>query len=261
MSLDNNNNIIKELIFINNLLCQNLFLNEIIPLVNFNSNAVLSLMNSKDEKPIPKEIFHVIPGNRDIINDSASSSESSSLFKNIEVNSFKEEENLICKKRYRVKRPRRENQDNMRRKIKRRFFNDALINKLNDKLKNFGSIKYFMKFPQNFVGDCNIKRNKEIINMTLLDLFEKNELYVNENEEGLNKYKHNLKVVQSEEIKENEIFKKILDKTFSELYNEYINSDEFNIDEINRLKEKKMGDEYINRYKYLAKHLIEYFSQ
>ena len=52
MSLDNNNNIIKQLIFINNLLCQNLFLNEIIPLVNFNSNAVLSLMNSKDEKKL-----------------------------------------------------------------------------------------------------------------------------------------------------------------------------------------------------------------
>ena len=262
MSLDNNNNIIKELIFINNLLCQNLFLNEIIPLVNFNSNAVLSLMNSKDEKPIPKEIFHVIPGNRDIINDSASSSsESSSLFKNIEVNSIKEEENFICKKRSRVKRPRRENQDNMRRKIKRRFFNDALINKLNDKLKSIGSINYFMKFPQNFVGDCNIKRNKEIINMTLLDLFEKNELYVNENEEGLNKYKHNLNVVQSEEIKENEEFKKILGKTFRELYEEYINSDEFKIGEIGRLKKHKMKDDYIKKYVYYSRELIEFFNQ
>ena len=96
--------------------------------------------------------------------------------------------------------------------------------------------------------------------MTLLEMFEKKELYANENEEGLFKYEHNLKMVQSEEIKENEEFKKILNKTFSELYTEYINSDEFN-NEINRLKEKKMGDDYVNRYKYLAKHLIEYFSQ
>ena len=68
-------------------------------------------------------------------------------------------------------------------------------------------------------------------------------------------------MVQSEEIMENEEFKKILNKTFRELYTEYINSDEFNIDEINRLQEKKMGDEYINRYKYLAKNFIEFLSQ
>ena len=97
--------------------------------------------------------------------------------------------------------------------------------------------------------------------MTLLNLFEKIEIYANENEKGLSNYKHNLNVIQSEEIKENDEFKKILNKTFSELYTEYINSDEFNIDEINRLKKKKMSDEYIRRYKYLAKHLIEYFSQ
>ena len=97
--------------------------------------------------------------------------------------------------------------------------------------------------------------------MTLLEMFEKKELYANENEEGLFKYEHNLKMVQSEEIMENEEFKKILNKTFRELYTEYINSDEFNIDEINRLQEKKMGDEYINRYKYLAKNFIEFLSQ
>ena len=261
MIADNNNHILTELIFINNLLCQNLFLNEIIPLVNYNSNLFLSSINLKNENPISKEIFQVIPGNMDIRSDS-SSSDSSNLFKSIENDSIsdKNEENYIGVKRAKIKRPRKDNQDNIRRKIKRGFFNNALINKLNDKLKSIGSIKYFMKFPQNFVGDGNLKRNKAILNMTLLELFEKNELYTNEKEEGLSKYKHNLKMVQSEEIKENEEFKKILNKTFSELYTEYINSDEFN-NEINRLKEKKMGDDYVNRYKYLAKHLIEYFSQ
>ena len=86
-------------------------------------------------------------------------------------------------------------------------------------------------------------------------------IYANENEEGIFKYEHNLKVIQSDEIRENEEFKKILNKKFSELFTEYINSNEFNIDEINRLKGKKIGDEYINRYKYFAKNLVEYFSQ
>ena len=53
----------------------------------------------------------------------------------------------------------------------------------------------------------------------------------------------------------------ILNTKLRELYSEYINSDEFNVNEINRLKKKKMGDNYINRYKYLAKNLIEYFAQ
>ena len=63
--------------------------------------------------------------------------------------------------------------------------------------------------------------------------------------------------MQSEEIKENEEFKKIMNRTFCQLYEEYISSNEFN-DEINRLK-KKNEDEYIARYIYLAKHLIEFF--
>jgi len=71
---------------------------------------------------------------------------------------------------------------------------------------------------------------------------------------------HNLKNVESEEIKENEEFKIILNKTFGELYKEYINSDEFKIDEIKRLKTKN-EDEYISRYIYLAENLIEYFSK
>ena len=262
MNWDNNNHIITEIIFLNNLLYKNFLLKELIPLVNYNSGIFLSSGLSKNEKSNTKEIFQVIPGNLGIKTDS-NFSDSSSLFKNIKFNLFsdKNEGNYIGTKRARIRRPRRDNKDNIRRKIKRGFFNNVLINKLNDKLKSIGSIKYFMKFPQHFVGDINIRRNKEILNMTLLELFEKNEIYANENEEGLFKYKHNLKVVQSEEIMENKEFKKILDQPLSELYAEYINSDEFNINEINRLKIKKMGDYYINRYKYLAKNLIEYFSQ
>ena len=40
-------------------------------------------------------------------------------------------------------------------------------------------------------------------------------------------------------LKNNDIFKKILSKTFRGLYEEYLDSDEFNIDEINRLKKAK----------------------
>ena len=53
----------------------------------------------------------------------------------------------------------------------------------------------------------------------------------------------------------------IMNKTIRELYEEYINSDEFKINEINRLKNNKMQDEYITKYISLAKNLIEFFSK
>ena len=248
----------------NNLFYGYLFFNSIIN-KNFFINGISFINNQLPAKNISKEIFRVIKGKKETEkNFSVSSSESSSLFKNTESDSISDKENeikFIGNKRSKVKRPRKENQDNIRRKIKRAFFNNALIKKLNNKLKSSGSIKYLEKFPQIFVCDGNINKNKKIIDMTLKEIFETKELYANEDKEGLFKYELNLKVIQSEEIKENEEFQKILNKKFSELYTEYINSDEFNIDEINRLREKKMGDEYINRYKYLAKNLVEYFSQ
>ena len=124
---------------------------------------------------------------------------------------------------------------------------------------SLGSKNCFKKFPKNFVGDVSRKSNNEIFKLTLREIFEKKELFSKDDKYGLY-YFQNLKIVQCEEIKENKEFKKILNKTIAELYEEYINSNEFNI-EINRLKEKKMQDDYINRYINLARHLILFFTQ
>ena len=172
-----------------------------------------------------------------------------------------EEENLIGKKRQRSRRPRKEDKDDIRVKIKRAFLNRYLRDRLNMELTNMGSKKYFEKFPKHFASDPNKKRNKEVVNMKLGEIFEKEKLYVFENEKGKFNFKQNLKIVHSEEIKKNENFQKLLNKTFGELYEEHLNSDEFKVKEINRLKEKKMGDNYIKRYIELAKNLIEFFSQ
>ena len=184
-----------------------------------------------------------------------------SLFTKTETSPDTEEEeiNFLGRKRMPVKRSRKDNSDNIRKKIKRGFLNDALINQLNRKLKSIKSRKYFRKFPQTFSCDINKKRINGILNLSLGEIFQKKELYAKENETGLNNFKHNLKVVQSEEIK-NEELNKILKKTFSELYEEYINSDEFQIGVIKKLKKKKMKDDYIQRFKFIARTLIEFFS-
>ena len=229
---------------------------------NNNDPFIASIL---DPYPMPSlnEIIPIKSFVLDNQNDSLSSSEKSNLFSNTEKNSdlAKEDWKMFKRKRSQTRRPRKDNQDNIRKKIRRGFFNNALINKLNEKLKSIGNKQYLRKFPQNFVIDVNQKRNKEFFNMTLLEIFEKKEIYSFEKEEGLNNYLHNLKVLQNEEIKENKEFKKILNKTIYELYEEYINSDEFRLIEINRLKQKKMQDDYIIRYINLAKHLILFYTE
>ena len=218
-----------------------------------------------DPNPMPslEDIFPINSIESESKKDSLIILEKVNLFTNIEKNSLlvKSGEEMLRRKRFQDRRPRKENQDNIRKKIKRGFFNNGLIKKLNEKLKSIGSKKYLRKFPQHFVSDVNQKRNKELFNMTLREIFENKELYINEDKEGLRNYLNNLKVVQNEEIKENIELKIIFNKTIYELYEEYINSEEFNIIEINRLKEKKMQDDYIKRYINLARYLILFFTQ
>ena len=218
-----------------------------------------------DTNPMPslEDIFPIHSIESENKKDSVIIIEKVNLFSNIEKNSIlvKNGEDMLKRKRFQDRRPRKENQDNIRKKIKRGFFNNGLIKKLNEKLKNIGSNKYLRKFPQHFVSDVNQKRNKELFNLTLKNIFVNKELYLNEDKEGLRNYSQNLKVVQSEEISENKELKIIFNKTIYELYEEYINSDEFNILEINILKEKKMQDDYIKRYINLARYLILFFTQ
>ena len=167
-----------------------------------------------------------------------------------------ETQSFLKQKRILIK-SRKENRDNIRKKIKRRFFNNVLPKKLKDKLRMIGRDEYFSKFPQFFASDVDKNRNKIIVDMTLQEIFENSELYSFEDKNGYAKYLDNKKVI--EKIKNNDIFKKILSKTFRELYEEYLDSDEFKIDEINRLKESKMENHYIRRYKDIAKDLINFF--
>ena len=230
----------------------------------FNQNDSLDFIPSLSEENIKPSLDELIPVNSIKINNnniSFTSFKNPNLFTNTEKNYslLQDYERNLLKKRFRDKRPRNENQDNIRRKIKRGFFNNALVKKLNDKLRSNGIIKYFGKFPHLFVNDVNQKKNKQILGMTLQEIFEKKELYSIKDKVTLDNYLHNKDLIQNEEIKENEELNMIMNKTICELYEEYINSDEFKISEINRLKKNKMQDEYITKYVSLAKNLTEFF--
>jgi hypothetical protein len=174
-------------------------------------------------------------------------------------NTLKDTDTFTKKKR----KSRRKNdneylrKDNIKEKIKRRFFNIYLINKLEALRKKIKFKNYFCKFPSFFAKDVHRNRNKAILTLTLREIFEKEELYNYENENGLKNYKHNLIIVQTKEIKEDEEFKKILNKTFYELYKEYL--DDFKIEENKNLKNKRENDNYIETYNNLMDNLMEFF--
>ena len=200
-------------------------------------------------EPVNAKIFKVVYRER------------TSLFTNLEndeIDSSTNDETLLKRKRFPEKRRRFENQDNMRKKLKRVFFNDALIAKLNSILSDNKIKLYLVKFPQNIIINITKDANKKLFDMSLEQIFETKELY---DKKGLTNYNHNLKVIRSKDVQENLELKTILNKKCCELFEEYINSKEFRVDEINRLKKKKMNDSYIQRYICLAKHLIEFFSQ
>ena len=164
---------------------------------------------------------------------------------------------LVSKKRIRSKSPRKrlDYDDDTRKKIKRIFFNKALLDALNKKLKNK---QYFVKFPQNFVGNVTKEINKEIVNLSIREIFENKEFYKGQKYDN---YHHNLKVLESIKKEKNWEMDIILNMKFRDLFEEYINSDEFKINEINRLKKKNKSNVFIERYIYLSKHLIEFFCE
>ncbi len=214
--------------------------------VFFDTQAVKDLIGqSKEENS--KTIFNVIypgkiPSFTYIENDSTDLS-------------LESEKSMLKRKRSNTRRRRRDNSDNIRKKIKGGFLNRTLIKIINKIVKDNGSRFYFVKFHQKFISDISRITNKKLLNMTLLEIFETKEIYPSDE---LINYFHNLQVIKKKEIRENLELKRILDKKYCELFEEYINSKEFNIDEINRLK-KKFDKSYIESYIYLSKHFIEFF--
>ena len=163
------------------------------------------------------------------------------------------------KKRIRSKIPRKrkELQDNIRKKIKTRFFNNFIRLRLERELKLCKSKHYFEKYPTDFVSDIDRKRNKPFLDMTLVQIMKKKDIYGSKYE---GKYKHNLKVLDS--LKDGDgknylLLEKTLNTTYSDLFEEYINSNEFayNLEQL-KIKENGM---YVERYEYLSKTWIEFF--
>ena len=133
-----------------------------------------------------------------------------------------------------------------------RFLNYFLINILNNILRLKNNSSRFKKLPKSIVTNVYSNGKKEFRNISIKEIFSKKELYKNEYDEK--NYIHNLNLIEKNE--NNECFKDILNRKFSEFYQDYINSKQFNVDEVNRLKNENKENDYIDRYIYVARNFL-----
>ena len=141
---------------------------------------------------------------------------------------------------------RKDNADNIRKKIKVRF-HKVLQNIINENLKKAGSKYIFKALPQSFKTNVTIENNKAILDLPLKEILSID----NFNIFVLNYLEKNY------EISEKSNFNKIKNMKYYEIYNEYLLSKEFKL-VISSLKQKE-NDKYISNYICKANHLINFF--
>jgi hypothetical protein len=192
-------------------------------------------------------------------------------------NKFKiyKEKNKRTKKKNKEKKKRKEKPDDVRKKIKSRFFK-ATKNRINQMLKSAKSEEFFDFLPQSFICNISKQRNKGIIDMTFKEIMsqnfgeddiqmdnDKNKMLQKKRMPDRKKYENNVKVLKylekNDDICKKSNFNVVGNMTFREIFNEYLKSEEFE-KEIEKLKIEDNSDKYIKDYMIKAFSFIIYFS-
>ena len=168
----------------------------------------------------------------------------------------------------RLKHKRKYKPDDIRKKIKARF-HKSIKNIINENLKKAGSKHLFSFMPQIFISSIARGTNNQVMNLKYRDLLQKDFLsgvdeskYKNKNVD-YSKYKNNLRVLEyldnNPEICKNSGFDIISQMKYRDLLEEYFKSDEFG-KAIDKLREEKEEEDYINEYINKAKNYVKFFS-
>lgn len=151
--------------------------------------------------------------------------------------------------------------ENIVKKMKTCFLKQIKI-KANLNLKSKGCKKQFTYFQPSFVNRTSKNMNKIMFKKTLKDVLltditESMKDIKTKNTDKTN-YKKNISVL--EHLKRNKYYFYFLDITIMELYIEYLNSKEFEMDIINLKNNKKEDIKYIKYFLNQVKNTINYFS-
>ena len=249
---DNNENIgeIKDLNLSDNFQKENFLLNKkkkIFEVVTDTKNFIVFSFGEYDKE------------SRKIINETLDD------IKNGKIKNFFLDESELPKIPHRKRKniiARKENSDNITKKIKTRFLK-ALKNKINEKLKIAGSKYYFKYLPQAFISDLSKVKNNSILNMTYKEILTNNFIKWRKSDlNGINNYLYNKSVLEYLENNK-DTFKNlnynIFNMTYSQLYKEYFESKEFEIEIASLTKIENL--KYIKNYIVKANNFIKFFSK
>jgi len=170
--------------------------------------------------------------------------------------------NMLNKKRQRKKKvykgTKYMDNYNIKKKLLTHFLNDYIFNDNNNIIRK-RCIFCFEKFPQNLIKHFIAKeRIKELFGMTLKEIYTKEELYGEKNIEShfapnSNFLNDLFSKVEYKDVLEQSGIKEKLGMKISDLFHEYINSDEIKND-IDGLRIES-GDAYVEKYSKIAKNL------
>ena len=232
--------------------------------INKNQENIFLGKKRKIFKVIYKKNFVVFnSGNYDnetrkLINETVDDIKNGKIKKDLSL-----EESELPKKKGKKQRnikTRKENSDNIIKKIKTRFLK-ALKIKINEILKMAGSKKFFCFLPQAFITNINKAKNNSILNMTYKEILTKNFIsWKKSDSNGINNYLHNKYILEYLENNK-DTFKNlnynIFNLTYSQLYQEYFESKEFEMEIANLIKNETL--KYTKRYIIKASNFLNYF--
>ena len=148
--------------------------------------------------------------------------------------------------------------EGIRKKIKSRL-HKRLKCYFNKKLTECGSKMLFDCFPQSFITDVSVIKNKAYLNLSMRKLLT---MIFGTRAKDKEKINVNKKVLYyldgNPEIRIKSGVDKFLNSLYRDIINEYMEGKLFEED-LNKLKKEGKSEEYIGKYKYLGEHLVEFF--
>ena len=144
--------------------------------------------------------------------------------------------------------------DNLRTKFFRRLLNGHLnqeVLKYRYYIKGKNKKLKLKAFPENFIANIALVKNKYYVNKKLISLYEESKKY--EQAKNLKKpktYSKNKNVITLDEIKDKPDIKELLEKTLRELAYDYLIKFKKNIEKLNGKERKEKSD----MFKYLGKY-------
>ena len=177
----------------------------------------------------------------------------------ITSNNLNNNEFLNEKKKQKKKYLRKFKPDSLRKKIKSRM-HKKLKFIMNKKLKECGSKMFFDYFPQPFITNVNVMDNKYYLKLTMRTLFK---MVFGNKKKDKEKVETNLKVIKyldsNDKIRIESGIDIFLNSTYEDIIQQYINGKLFEED-IKILYKEGETKEYIERYKLIGKHWIEFYN-